>query len=534
MVPFLLRNAPLIVYGLAMLGGFYFGYKRGFFRSVWHVLFHAIRIAGAFFLTKLFSEKAMGFLFRQIQVWTAGTDFYPLFADETISHLIQIPVQMVANLVLFVVFLLLLGLVCKPLEVLTRAIVRLPKKKWKWLGGVVGVASGFLIVTAFIIPFGGAANLGHSVAVSLSAAQSQPAISPETTPAPVLARQVTEPVALSILGDGVGANPADLLFAWDDSFAMRINRKVGGDLLFGELTKVEYNGKSYQLAHEVKTATKLIVCVQTLSGTEMENWTQTQVDAMKSLGEAFGQSELLPQLTLSLINTANENWTEGKPFLGLEKPQLGEVFQPSLDLMLNTFATGTEEDLKNSITTVTNVMELLHENDAFNALASDEGADAALELLGQENLREELTGLLQADNNLRVCVPEMFRVSIRITQEKFGLESVDEILLDIADAINTVKANPQADTLEQKRALLAEGIQALSVKHHLEVPATATQYVAAFLIEQFDAVPSVTPEVIDNWLNHYAEDILANGIPENIQQWIPSGVDPSQLLPPQP
>jgi hypothetical protein len=88
--------------------------------------------------------------------------------------------------------------------------------------------------------------------------------------------------------------------------------------------------------------------------------------------------------------------------------------------------------------------------------------------------------------------------------------------------------------LEQKRALLAEGIQALSVKHHLEVPATATQYVAAFLIEQFDAVPSVTLEVIDNWLNHYAEDILANGIPENIQQWIPSGVDPSQLLPPQP
>jgi hypothetical protein len=108
------------------------------------------------------------------------------------------------------------------------------------------------------------------------------------------------------------------------------------------------------------------------------------------------------------------------------------------------------------------------------------------------------------------------------------------ILPDIADAINTVKANPQADTLEQKRALLAEGIQALSVKHHLEVPATATQYVAAFLIEQFDAVPTVTLEVIDNWLNHYAEDILANGIPENIQQWIPSGVDPSQLLPPQP
>ncbi len=515
MVPFLLQNAPLIIYGLAMIGGFCFGYKRGFCRSLWHLLFHGVRIVGAVVLTKILSEKVLGYLFHQIQVWAIGTDLYSLFADPQTVHLIQIPIQMVMNLALFILLMLLLAIVCKPLEVLTRAILFLPKKKWKLLGGAVGVVSGFVILTAFVVPFGGIVNLGHTVSMALTVDTAQQE-SPATMPTPALAYQTTEPIASVALGKGT--EMGNMLFAWDDSLAMRMHRKAGGEFLFHYLTEVEYNGKTYSLTHEVQTSTELISCIRSLYGVKAQNWTQKQVDHIEALCDTFNQSDLLPSLTLSLLHSANDNWNQGKLFLGIMKPNVGEVLQPTFELVLNAVANGTEADLKHSLTTISDVMQVMYENGGFAAFASDDTTKAMLDVLAKDTVREQLMASLQADHNLRICIPEMFRLSVRVAEKDLGLET-DEIITDVATAINAVK---EAETVEARKEALVGELQQVSDTHNLEVPEVALQYVSDFLIEQFDDFSQVETEDINEWLESYATEILANGIPENMQQWFPN------------
>ncbi len=516
---FILNHIPLILFGLAMLGGFFFGWKRGFFRSAWHLLFHVIRIVAALFLTHLLSEKAMDFLFEQLQLWTIGTELHSLFTDQTISHLVRIPVEMIASLLLFAVMLLLLGLICKPLELLTRSILHLPKKKWKWLGGVVGMASGFLILTAFFAPFGGAVHVGHTVLTSLHAF-------PETEEtAPV------QPQAMAGLVDGfVLAQSTDtftfdaphivsLLSKWDDSFTMKMSRRVGGQMIFENITTVEYENKTYTLTKEAQAVSKLIYAEMALFNVPPQEWTAVQAQAVHDLADAFGESEIMPTLTLKLITNANDSWKAGKTFAGIPAPDMGDIIQPTIDLLLDVFSSGTADDLEHTFTTLADVMDVMAENNAFVLLTGETAADSVLAMLSQDNLRSSMLSCLQNDRNLRVCVPEMFRISIRVAQQEMGLENADHILEQMADAINTVQAMQEVETKEEKVSVLKEEVLTISQENGLEVPAEAAEYISTFLVEEFEEHPEVTKEDIDVWLNEYSEDILTNGLPEELENW---------------
>ncbi len=522
-----LTFVPTALFGLAILGGFFFGMRRGLFRSLWHCLFHAIRIVLSLMLTNLLGEKALTWLFDQVELWTAGTAASTLFSDPALEKLIMIPVQMLASLLLFFLLMLVLGLLLKPFEVLFAKILHLPKGRMKWLGGVVGMASGFLILTALSAPLTGVLHITDTMAQTLVTMEEQQN-TPPVTPATALTVQKTQ-TAKDI-------NVMSLLSDIDHSIALEGSRKLGGQYLFDRLTTVEYEGKPITLQHEAEDFAKLIYCGMVLSETAPESWTQKQINAVHDLADAFNDSDLLPQFTVVLFASAQREWDEGNTFLGIAKPQVDEILQPTLDLIIRTFATTSPDDLEHSVTTLANVMDVLYRHDAFTALAGSEDAqDTAIDLLMTENLRNELLQQLQGDHNFCVCVPEIFRVSIRVAEKNLGIENSDQIMGGLANALNNANT---ATTTEEKVDVLKTEILALSQEHNLELPPEAAEMVSNFLVAEFEEHPEVTKEDLDEWLDTYSEEVLQNGLPENVQAWmenagmtVPEGLKPENINP---
>ncbi len=521
---------PMVVLLLAIVGGFLFGWKRGVWRSLWHCLFHVIRILLAFAFTAIFDSKALTWLFEELEARTAGTDTAVLFSDPALAGLIRVMVEMLAALIVFFVCMLLLGILLKPLEILLAKVIHLPKGKLRWVGGIVGMVSGFLIITALAAPFTGILDVTNDMLQTIAPTQkeSTPQLQPPngltaaSTDLPEVAQDVQDVVTLV----------SDL----NDSFALSISRSLVGDLIFDSLTTVDYDGASITLSHESHDMAMLVRCAMLLTETEPENWTQEQIDAVHDLTDAFNDSDLLPRFSVAVFSAAYREWAQGNTFLGLSKPQVGDVLQPTLDLIFKTFATSTTDEFEHSLTTVADVMDILYRYEALSSLMNTEDAQStALALLGTTNLRTELLALMQSDRNFCVCIPEVFRISIRVAQENMGIENADQVMNDLAQALNTANA---AQTTEEKVEVLKNEILNLSTEHDLELTEEAMEFVSTALVAEFEAHPEVTKEHLDEWLDSYSEEILTNGIPPEVQAWmessgitVPEGLKPENIIP---
>ncbi len=467
---------------MVVLGWSYFrGYRRGLSKTIFHAGYLVARIVLSILGTRLLFSYAMS-MFTETLV-SAAPDMEAIFTDPAIAGLAASLLQMLSSAFVFLLLYVISGIVLKPFELIIRRLALGRHKRSKW-GGLVGVFCGLLVITALYTPINGFLHIGSKAIYVIEGVEYGAELPPSNTETAKATQTVVD---------------------LDRSIFSRIQRTLGGKSLFSLLTKTEYLGTETNLNQESDAMIGMVSAGVKLSELPAAQWGDAQADALHNMAVSFGESKLMPQALSALISTANTQWNNGQSFLGMEKPQVSPVVQPTLDLLLKSLGNSTPAEISHSLVAVADMMGVLSEHGAFASLSSGDSA-GIVDMLSDQALLPDLLDCMYDDKNLRLCIPELINLGLRALADQMDIPQDKQALYDdfmdqIAAAFNDGLANCQ--TRSDRLSALTDDMMEISNQYGLQMTEVGALYVATYLIDDLGN-SAVTSEQIEQWFVDYA------------------------------
>lgn len=375
-------SAVALIY---LIVGVIWGVKRGFARSLFRLLTLAAAAVIAFFITAgvigAFGDAITAKLLALADSYAASAAELLHASEALIRYVLAIAIALLAPLLYTLLFMLLRVL----LWILYAALCMfLPTKKKKPIdalsrvtGVIVSTVGCFLIVISLLMPFAGYLRF---------AAGSYPKV----VEAEVFVND-TLPAGLDAQLEG-GANNKAVLAV----------RKLGGDLLFGELSKQASKNGTYwkdglDLDQERDALLRLYGALYEVSLIDFnaifDETKTTDLTAVKvDLIDAVGDSEVMKTVLAEVLSLAAGKWANGEEFLSVNiKEQLPDAYKTALDEPLAHLSGTTKDtvcddlrDLACSIETISDTYVYLHK------VSRTTGDDR----VGQEELQADMEQIL--------------------------------------------------------------------------------------------------------------------------------------------
>ncbi len=263
-------------------------------------------------------------------------------------------------------------------------------------GAIVGGVSGLLLFCVLCVPFVGTGRVIKAVGGDLlRAAASLP-------DAPAAAQATAD--AIDALGSNAGA--------------ITVNG-IGGGLLYDALTAYPTGSGTATLYREAKLIGSVgVLALAAEDGLEAE--------AIQALADDFESARLIPELSSELLRAASTRWQDGKEFLGMTAPDLGNeglngVFMSTVE----TFSHATGETVRQDVRTVLEITCILIEN----GTAAQAKENPAALLAKEEENAEILLPLLQ-NPRLSPLVGALSDLGILMFCEQAGIPVSHEGMYD--------------------------------------------------------------------------------------------------------
>ena len=372
-----------------------------------------------------------------------------------------------------------------------------PKHRGGWspfsrfLGAVVGVAQGAVIVLALMVPTVGLVEAAGDAIDVVSKEQGG----------------YESPIVTKVKGYRGKLDEAEksLVFAYA--------KRCGVEKISNALTTFSYKNEegkkvTVTVKDELVSIAEMYAHAMPLIGTDIEKYAQNQVAAMDKLARDFGNSKLLTQVVANLVSGACTEWKDGDKFLGME-PLIqgdGEVGD-FLAVFYDAFDDSTSATIASDFETIADVFGLFVDHGVF---ANLEDNDILQVLFTEPDLLEELFDILDANPRthklhialLELSVKAFCSEHIQVPHEgDENYEKYQGMLGTVADALNgldseaDLEAKIDAVKDEFGDALLDYGVT------EEEISPTVIEEVSDLLIEEFgDNLGSITPEDIEKFI----------------------------------
>lgn len=263
-------------------------------------------------------------------------------------------------------------------------------------GAVCGAVCGFLIYVVLLIPTVGAVSTANS-AVRLAGASDDGAIR--------TVYEITDAAA-----ENVGAKTVKFL---------------GGDLIYSGLTTYPVNGRMASLAKE----TKLLNAVGTaaISIADKDIPEKDSADALRGVSDAFEESTVIPMLLSELLSAASDDWSSGEEFCGIAPPRVGSDFDSVVKDMMLIMKDSDYDNIHADVRTVVNSLAIFVENDAFEAMRSENGAVA---ILKNEPLISSVMLEILENERLSTLVNSITNMGMSVLSQRLGLSEDDTAMYE--------------------------------------------------------------------------------------------------------
>ena len=344
-----------------LIVGVIWGVKRGFARSLFRLVTLAAAAVIAFFITSgiigACGDAITAKLLALADTYAASVSELLHASEALIRYVLAIAIALLAPLLYTLLFLLLRVL----LWILYAALCMfLPTKKKKPLdalsrvtGVIVSCVGCFLIVISLLMPFAGYLRF---------AAESYP--------------KVVE--AEVFINDTLPAGLDETLAKGAGNKAVLAVRKLGGDLLFDELSRTASKNDSYwkeglDLSQERDALLRLYSALYDVSLIDFnaifDETKTTDLTAIKvGLIDAVGDSEIMKTILAEVLSFAAGKWQNGEEVLSVNiKEQLPDEYKSALDEPLTRLSGTTRDtvcedlrDLACSIETISDSYVYLH------------------------------------------------------------------------------------------------------------------------------------------------------------------------------
>ena len=184
---------------------------------------------------------------------------------------------------------------------------------------------------------------------------------------------------------------------------LSVVHSFGGKKLFISLTTVKTSSASVNLEKEVNGLIDICDVALKFVNTAPEDYGEEQAVATEELNEILSSSDYIPELVSRVISfSAGELYENGELF-GLEKPNLGEEFNPALDRVLRVLKSTDANDLRKDINTVSQIAsEALESGIVEDSIKGNIDVNAILE---EKELFETVFVELYKNSRTRNLIP---------------------------------------------------------------------------------------------------------------------------------
>ena len=395
--------------------GFLFGYLKGAMKSMVDLVAVFTCALVSVIFTKIIVNVAltpaiMDFVLAKISTVMPAemTETIQLARDlltneatrDSVSDVVRLVASLPAMLITPIIYIVLFCIFAVALFVVSIIIKvvaceKSKKKSFKLLGGALGAIAFGAVFTFVLTPVWGYVDLANSTMDQI--------IVVETT----VEGEETEEA--SLLGDvsAIMDTSKEYLSAVDKNFIASLTYNLGGKAVFNSLTTINVDKTKINLQSELSSALELTNQAEKFLDVAVTDYGPEQVKAINEINKILENSEFLPLLISKTISFASSEYSQGHAILGVEKPNLGERFNPTLDRILNVTKETSSNDVRADIRMISNIFIVGIEEGTFeNGLdvwtifeSSEFLSEILVELYGNTRTNNSIPYLMDALTN---------------------------------------------------------------------------------------------------------------------------------------
>lgn len=489
------------------------GALRGVGRSTLRLLLIIGAAFGAYFIAKGLSSSLSGLFVPMLEDFISSNATLAEFVQTNpeMPALVRALAQMLAAPILFLVCYMILKLLTFLLYVLLRKVMRLrgPGKIGSLLGGAgIGLAIGLVGLVIFATPV-----IGYTDFISRTAS----ALESSTT-----------------VAEGGETQATSQLTQYNDSFlkpaantpVAKQAYSVLGDTLFHNLTSAEWNGQETKLETEWFAIVGMVNEAGKLAEKPVDQYGSEESVAVHNMINRIGESRIMTYLGGNTLNGLSNAWLEGKPFFGIEAPEMGDAnAQMMFNGLLRVFSTTTPELFQRDLGFFADMFDLLVKHDMFSLFAEGSGGgNAFAEKMTTSGFLKEAMGLINSNERMAPVTTAITDVGMNILIDQLGLpeeyrETCGELMDDMSDALQGSVTEEGTIDVSQLHTELNE----IFADSEVEITESAAEVIANGLSEVFtpEELKTLTSEeIVDRLIDRFATaenlEKLKDKIPEDL------------------
>ncbi|MEG2117756.1 MAG: CvpA family protein, partial [Clostridia bacterium] len=443
------------------------GYKRGLIKS--SVKFCTIIVGAitAIPFAKLISSITSSPLTSAIKKAIESNEKFALLfeSNASLEESVKIFVKLIAApLIYFVLFILLTGLlqiayhyIVKKVKKLNEIDEKIDAKLSKWFGMAAGGLCGLALFVFAFSPFAGISNIAK---VSLDNFKGES------------------------ISDSINFEKIQNDYVKPLNAVLGISRYLGGGPVFNLLTETTYNEADVSLLSEITALSRLGAGAASLINTEFKDYGANQTNAVNMLSDAFGDSNLIPNITAELAVSATSAWKKGDNFLDIKKPDLGYLFGNTFDVVINIFNSSDSNTIRSDLKSLCAMLSVANNNNLFSSI---DDSDKCIEALSKDGVVSDMLLALGDNTRMHPIVSELTNVGVRaivqaldIPKDKADVQK--KLFTSIVDEAN--KALKLTDR-DKQLEFMDSALKSLFDKYGIISSPATTQMISVGIIADF-------------------------------------------------
>lgn len=280
---------------------------------------------------------------------------------------------------------------------------------------------------------------------------------------------------------------------------------AGGDLAFDAVSVSSLNGHPVSLRREVVTCMDIgRDCLETIKVVrDPDGLTKKKKETIRGLGDAVNESEVTRLLAADFLNGAATAWLEGDKYLGIPRPEFGDVLDPLLDQILNVCMQTTPDCAGRDITTILNIYVIAVEH----GLADNPDSEQLLKTLEEGGVLDLIYAELKKNPCMAHLTDELGNTALRIMAAtidwaNFTPEVYANLMDNLAEAMNLVNGM-QGATFDQQVESMTRYAMHYAEQYGFELPEPMAEMAATAMVEQLSGSKSLDADAMDAFFSYY-------------------------------
>ena len=277
---------------------------------------------------------------------------------------------------------------------------------------------------------------------------------------------------------------------------------LGYGILYDALASADYYGEKVYLREDIQIVVALIDKLGGV-GTDLGSIDEEKAGEINAALDELEGSAMLRGVLAGVLSEAAQSWLDGDPYMGMEKIDAGELYQPLVDTALGILATTDKDTVVPDLRAVVDMFKVLVKHGVLSSEGEENGD--VLDKLSDGAIISELLAVVGENERMHPLADEITRLGLRTLAGTLGIpesnqERYDDLMNKIAEILNETYSYTAEDRYGSVEGKLSNAFKDYGVT----VGGEALQSVAEGLIRDLGDASDLSADDVKEFFILYA------------------------------